>query len=169
MFAKFRLQRHTCGQLFTLRESRRGRLEAGGWETRCSVNVKSSKIGARSHPKSLLEAAGGIKTRCQEHREQQVGPPGPSRAPILTPGRLIWALLGLNLELRGSWCCPDVPFWVPKASILRVPGHPEAAFCRFCSKFAEFMKTIEKPRFSHDFSMISKVWRVSKSMTNMKK
>ena len=31
------------------------------------------------------------------------------------------------------------------------------------------MKTIEKPRFSYGFSVISKVWRVSKSMKNAKK
>ena len=58
---------------------------------------------------------------------------------------------------------------MPQASVLRVPGHPVAAFCRFCSNSAEYMKTIEKPRFSYGFSMISGVRRASKSMKNLKK
>ena len=101
--------------LFTLRESRRGRLEAGGLQFRCSVDVKFSKIGARSSPKSLPEAPRGIKNRCQEHQEQQVGSPGPSWAPILTLGGTIWALLGLKLELRGLILLPR---WI----VLGAPG-----------------------------------------------
>ena len=97
------------GGLFTLRESRRGRSEAGGWETRCSVDGKSSKIRARSHAKSLPEAPGGIKNRCQEHREQQVGPPRPCWAPIVTLGRAIWAFLGFNLE---AWGVILLPRWI---------------------------------------------------------
>ena len=44
-----------------------------------------------------------------------------------------------------------------------------AAFSRFLIKFAKFKKTMEKPRFSYGFSMISRVRRVSKLMKNMKK
>ena len=104
-----------AGGLFTLRESRRGRLEAGGSETRCSVDVKSSKTGARSPPKSFPEAPGGIKHHCQEHREQQVGPPGSSRALILTLGGPIWAFLDLNWE-------PRRVNLVPRGAVLGAPG-----------------------------------------------
>ena len=119
--------------------------------------------------KSLPEVPGGIKNPCQEHREQQTDRQGPAGHPFRRSEGLsrrscvpIWSSGGL-------FRCPNVPFWVPKASILRVPGRPEAVFCRFCSKFAEFMETIEKPRFSDGFSMISKGQRVSKSRTNLKK
>ena len=114
-------------KLFTLRESRRGRLEAGGWETRCSVDVKSSKIGARSPPKSLPEAPGGIKNRCQEHQEQQVGPPGPSWAPILTLGGPIWVFLGLNLELRGFILLPRWTILGAKGLHFEGPGAPRGS------------------------------------------
>ena len=72
-----------------------------------------------------------------------------------SPGESIW--------------CPGEPFYVAQASILRVPGHLMAAFCRFCIKIAELLKTIEKRRFSNGFLMISGVRRASKSMKNMKK
>ena len=47
--------------------------------------------------------------------------------------------------------------------------NPEAAFYPFCSNLAEFMKTIEKLRFSYGFSRISSVRKVSTSIKNVKK
>ena len=133
------------------------------------IDARSSQIGTPGPPKSVPEAPRGTQIRFWEHLEQQVGLPWPIWAAIGTLGGPIWAFLGLNLELRGFICWPDGPFWVPRASILRFPGHPEAAFCQFYSKFAKFMKTIEKPRFSYGFSMISGVRRASKSTKNLKK
>ena len=83
---------------------------------------------AQKFPKSVLEASRGNQIQFREHLEQQVGLPWPIWAAIGTLGGPIWAFLGLNLELRGFICWPDGAFWVPRASILRVPARPEAIF-----------------------------------------
>ena len=98
-----------------------------GWEIRCSVDAKSSKIRARSHSKSFPEAARGIKNCCQEHRQQQIGPPGSCWASILTPGRLIWAFWGLNLEPRGLMLLPWRAILGAKGFHSEGPGAPRGS------------------------------------------
>ena len=93
--------------LFTLRASRRGRSEARGWESCCSVDARTSKIGVMSPPKSVPEAPGSIKNRFQKHSEQQVELPWSIWAPILTVGELILVLLDLLLELMGFILAPQ--------------------------------------------------------------
>ena len=87
----------------------------------------------------------------------KLGCHGPSGLPLGHSERPSWGSWPSIRIAGGPFWYPGRPFWVPQASILKVLGHPVAAFCRFCIKIAKFMKTIEKPRFLHGFLMISRI------------
>ena len=110
----------------------------------------SSKInpgGSQGHQKSFL---GALRARSWAVRAQ-LGTLFDIWRAILTLSGLILELPAFILMARGTVLgAPGFISWVP--------GHPVAAFCRFCSNFAEYMKTIEKPWFSYGFFMISTVW-----------
>ena len=68
---------------------------------------------------------------------------------------------------RGSWSSfwrPREPFGVLRASIWRVPGRFMDARVQFSSNFAEYSKTIGKPRFFFGFSWFLGVRRAANSM-----
>ena len=123
-------------------------------------------LGAPVPPKATPEV---LKFAFGSTLSSKLGCPGPSGQPSGHSEGSSWHSWASSWSSRKSFWCLGARLGSPQVSILRIPARPMAIFLGFGRDFAQNVEIIQKPWFSHGFSMISGLGRTSKSMKNMKK